>query len=679
MESLRFLVLILGTFGVPILAAQSTGHVMPVPASLQLRAGRRALDSSFTVALRGFRDARLRGALDRTLRRLEGRTGLTFSRTPAPDSSAAAFVVRVGGPGMAVQGVAEDESYVLDVVARQAVLSAPTVVGILRGLETLLQLVEADSAGFYLPLATIRDRPRFPWRGLLIDVSRHFEPVEVIKRNLDAMAAVKLNVFHWHLSDDQGFRIESRRYPRLHQLGSDGLYYTQAQVREIVAYARDRGIRVVPEFDMPAHSTSWFVGYPQYASTPGPYQIERTFGVHDAVFDPTREEVYAFIDAFLGEMADLFPDVYFHIGGDEANGKQWNASPRIRAFIRAHGLRDNQALQAYFNRRLERILRRHRKRMVGWDEILHPNLPRDVVVQSWRGQASLGDGAQQGFRGILSAGYYLDAMRPAGDHYRVDPLPDSAGLNAEEAQRVLGGEACMWGEIVAPETIDSRIWPRTAAIAERFWSPREVTDVEDMYRRLVVVSVRLEELGLTHESHTERMLRRLAPGMDLAPLRTLLRVVEPVDLGGRMSGNPATQITPLTALSDAARPDPPSRRHYPALVQDLLGGGSRSAASWERLERAFREWRDAAPGVAALAERSPILRDGVLLARDLADLGTAGLEALAYLAFGATAPQSWSADRQALVERAAEPRAHLRFTVLPAIEQLIAAAGGKRH
>lgn len=664
----------------PPLVAQATRDLLPVPATFEWRNGRLALDTTLTVAIRGFADGRLRRAVDRALHRLEDRTGLTFARAPAADSGMATLVVRADGPGMPVQGVEEDESYTLTVDARQVDLHAPTVVGVIRGLETLLQLAEADSAGPYLPAVKIEDSPRFRWRGLLLDVCRHWEPIAVVERTLDAMAAVKLNVLHWHLSEDQGFRVESRRYPRLQELGSDGLYYTQAQIRELVMYARDRGIRVVPEFDMPAHSTSWFVGYPQYAAGPGPYQIERTFGVHDAVFDPTREEVYAFIDGFLSEMAALFPDTYFHIGGDEANGKMWDANRRIQTFMRAHALQDNGALQAYFNRRLQRMLSRHGKRMVGWDEILHPDLPKTVVVQSWRGQESLGEGVKQGFSGILSAGYYLDAMAPAEYHYGVDPLPDSlaSALTAEQAQRVLGGEICMWGEIVTPETIDSRVWPRTAAVAERLWSPRTVTDVEDLYRRLRVLSARLEELGLTTETHTVRMLQRIAPGVDLAPLRTLLAAVEPVNLGGRMSVDPATQLTPLTALSDAARPDPRLRRDFAELVRNLRGDAASAAVARERLSRIFAAWRDTSPGVAAIAAHSAPAREGVPLAQELADLGAAGQEALAYLTTASPAPQAWRDDRTALLERLQRPQSHLRFVVLPAMRELIQAAGGGR-
>jgi hexosaminidase len=636
--------------------------------------GRVAIDSTFGVAIVGYTEGRLTRAVDRALRRLEGRTGITFVRDTAPrDTSRAQLVVRAGKAGMAVQGVEEDESYALDVGTR-VTLSASTVVGVMRGLETVLQLVDADTAGYYLPGVSIQDKPRFPWRGLLIDVCRHFQSVAVIERNLDAMAAVKLNVLHWHLSEDQGFRVESKKYPKLHQLGSDGLYYTQDEIREVVAYARDRGIRVVPEFDMPAHSSSWFVGYPQYASAPGPFVIERAFGVHDAVFDPSRDEVYAFIDGFIGEMAPLFPDVYFHIGGDEANGKEWNANARIQAFMRTKGFKDNEALQAYFNQRLEKILEKHNKHMVGWDEILHPDLPHNVVVQSWRGQASLAQGAKAGHLGILSAPYYLDAMRSSEYHYGADPLPDSVGLAPADAARVLGGEVCMWGEIVTPETIDSRIWPRSAAVAERFWSASTVMDVDDMYRRLSVVSVELEELGLVHESSSARLLRRLVPGQHIGPLVTLVSALEPVNLGGRMNVNPATQLTPLTALSDAAVPDPRARREVAALVKTFLANPAQGGGYRAQLTGIFDDWREQRPGVTALAALSPAVREALPQSADLADLGTMGLEAMGYLAAGTVAPADWKARATALLERAQQRRAHMRFAVMEPMRALLLAA-----
>jgi hexosaminidase len=362
----------------------------------------------------------------------------------------------------------------------QARLRAATSLGALHGLETLRQLVRGAGETAELPVVAIDDRPRFPWRGLLLDAGRHFMPVEVVKRTLDGMAAVKLNVLHWHLTEDQGFRIESRRFPRLAALGSDGLFYTQEQLRQVVAYARERGIRVVPELDMPGHATSWFVGHPELATLPGPYAIERRWGIHDPVMDPTREETYTFLDALLGELAELFPDPYVHVGGDEVTARHWNESSRVRAFLYEHGLRDNEALQAAFNARVVALLAAHGKSAIGWDEVLHDDLPRTTVVQSWRGAAALAESARRGFPALLSHGFYLDHMQTAAYHYAVDPLPESLQLRPEERARVLGGEACMWSEFVTPETVDSRIWPRTAAIAERLWSPAAVRDVEDM-------------------------------------------------------------------------------------------------------------------------------------------------------------------------------------------------------
>ena len=642
-----------------------------------MRPGRLAVDSTFTWTVRGFSDARLMGAVDRALRRLEGRTGLILPRAPAHDSSAT-LVVSADGLGMAVQGVEEDESYTLDADEHRAVLHAPTVVGAIRGLETLLQLVDADHTGWYLPLVSVQDRPRFAWRGLLVDVSRHWEPPEVIRRNLDAMAAVKLNVFHWHLSDDQGFRVESKRYPRLQQLGSDGGFYSQDELKEIIAYARDRGIRIVPEFDMPGHAQSWFAGYPQYASAPGPYEVAHNFGVHDAVFDPTREETYSFLDGFIGEMARIFPDAYWHVGGDENNGKQWSANPQIQDFMRKRGIIDNAALQVYFSQRLLAILTKHGRRMIGWDEVLHTDLPTTIVIQSWRGVSSLGAAARQGYRGILSSGYYLDAMNTAADHYRVDPVPDSLGLSPDQAQRVLGGEACMWGEVLDPETIDSRIWPRTAAIAERFWSPKTVTDPDDMYRRLAIVSAQFEELGVTTEDHTARMLRRVVPGLDPAPLQVLLSVASPVSLGGRLFTSQAMQFIPLTTLSEAAVPDPTAARDLAGEMRALLADAPRYGAFRESLARTFRNWRDAAPELAAIAERPPMVKEALPLALDLADLGAAGLEALAYLAEGTVAPPEWVTNRTALLARAAQPKANLRLMIVPAMRDLLAAAGATR-
>jgi len=647
--------------------------LMPVPASVRILGGRMKVEQTFSVAYQGHADARLQAGVERALRRLERRTGLEFSRATAEAPAAANLVLQCGGPGRAVPSLEEDESYALEVSERQAFVNAPTVVGTLRGLETFLQLLSADASGYYVPEARIKDGPRFPWRGLLVDVCRHFEPVEVLKRNLDAMAAVKLNVFHWHLTEDQGFRVESKVFPKLQQLGSDGLFYTQDEVREVIAYARDRGIRVVPEFDVPGHSTSWFAGHPELASAPGPYKPERRYGVFDAAMDPTREETYKFLDRFLGEMAALFPDAYMHVGGDEVTGKHWRLNAQIQAFMAKNNLADKHALQAYFNRRVSQILQKHGKRMVGWDEILRADLPKDTVVQSWRGPKSLADGARQGYAGVLSNGYYLDYLLTAEAHYLNDPLPEGAGLSGAEAARVLGGEACMWGEYVGPENIDSRIWPRAAAIAERLWSPREVRDVEDMYRRLSVVSVQLEELGLTHRTNPAKMLRRLAGGEGIRPLETLAGALAP-KFFEREKVRPITQLTPLTRLVDAATPDPAPAREFASSVKTLLEDAPRFRDARERVRAQLEEWRAVYPPVRVMADRSPLMRDAEPLARDLSELSAAGLEALDYLSAGLAPTTEWREEKLALIERAGKNNSELGLAVLPSLRLLFVAA-----
>ena len=649
-------------------------NLMPVPASVTFNKDRLAVDSNFKVALRGHSDARLQAGIARFMRRLEGRTVLTLAPGLAVDDQMTQLIINCQGPGQNTPSVREDESYRIDITSRQALLSAPTVVGALRGLETLLQLLDADRRGYFFPGVQIDDQPRFPWRGLLIDVARHFHTMEVLKRNLDAMAAVKMNVLHWHLTEDQGFRVESKKFPKLHQLGSDGNYYTQEQVKEIIAYARDRGIRVVPEFDIPGHSTSWLVGYPELGSAPGPYTIERRPGIFEPALDPTREDVYKFLETFLGEMAALFPDEYLHIGGDENEGKQWDRNPAIQAFMKQKGIKDNHALQAYFNTRLLKILQKHGKKMIGWDEILQPELPKDVVIHSWRGTAALAEAARKGYDGILSNGYYIDLIQPASQHYVPDPLPAGSTLTPEEAKHVLGGEATMWAEWVTPETIDSRIWPRTAAIAERLWSPQNVTDVPDMYRRLAVISIQLEELGLTHKKNPDMMLRRLVRNDDIGPLKTLVSVIEPVKEYRRYEMRPQTMLSPLTGVVDATTPDSDAARRFSWMVKEFLDDAPRYQLYRPELSQMLADWQTSGASLVPVIDRSPSLREIKPLADNLSVLGATGLEALSYLKLGVPPPKEWRETSIAKLDEAAKPYAALEFVVVADVKQLVNAA-----
>ena len=680
MRAILVILILCSVFVSSSAAEPRPSSLMPMPDQVQLRTGELVIDASFTVGISGPSDAQLQRAVERFLDNLRRQTGMPPFDMKVTDATQAKLVVHSERASKAVQELGENESYSLEVSPAGVKLDAATPLGIMRGLETFLQLVQTTSDGFAVPAIAIQDQPRFPWRGLMIDVGRHFIPLDVLKRNLDAMAAVKLNVFHWHLSENQGFRIESKKFPKLQEMGSDGLSYTQDEVRDLIAYAHDRGIRVVPEFDMPGHSTAWFVGYPELASGPGPYQIERKWGVFDPAMDPTQERTYKFLDSFIGEMAQLFPDQYFHIGGDEVNGKQWDANPNIQAFMHAHGLKTNQDLQAYFNTRVQKIVSKHGKTMVGWDEILRPDLPKDIVVQSWRGQDSLAAAAKQGYRGILSFGYYVDLMWPASRHYAVDPMSDAAAnLSPDEKKLILGGDACMWSEYVSPENIDSRIWPRTAAIAERLWSPQDVTDVDSMYQRLAEVSRWLDWLGLTHNSSYGPMLRRIAGSNDISALRTFTDVVEPVKDYNReeLAVVEATSLSPLNRVIDAARPESATARQFGNLVDVLIAGHADSEAKQE-IKALLIRWRDNQSNLQLLESQSFLLKEIVPLSQDLSAVATTGLQALDYMDRGERAPAAWATEQFALLEAAQKPKAQLLLMVAPSVQKLVEASSGQK-
>ncbi len=632
-------------------------NLMPMPAKVTFGDGFLPIDENFSVAVKGSVEPRITAAVERLLRRLSKQTHLALSGQKPIGATTATLVIDCG-PG------AEDESYGLGITATQARLTARTALGVLHGIETFLQLVQSADRRFSVPVLSIDDKPRFSWRGLHLDVSRHWMPLDVVLRNLDGMTAVKLNVFHWHLSDDQGFRVESKVFPKLHGMGSDGQYYTQDQVRQVVAYARERGIRVVPEFDMPAHTTAWFVGYPELASAPGPYEIGRTWGIFAPAIDPTRESTYNFLDRFIGEMAGLFPDPYFHIGGDEVNGQQWNASAEIQEFKKREGL-DNHGIQAHFNRRVQAIVTKYGKRMEGWDEILDPDLSKGIVIQSWRGQRSLAQAARLGYDGILSAGYYLDLMHSAAEHYAVDPMDkDSAGLTPRQQQHILGGEAAMWVEFATPENVDSRIWPRTAAIAERFWSPRTLKDPVDMYRRLEVVSEWLDSLGLQHRANYLPMLRRLAGSNTVEPVKTLADICEPVKEYVRARTRKYTQQTPLNRMVDTVRPESDTARHFNALSR-------KDQRTW------LIKWRDNDANLQPILQRSPLLGEVAPVSAHVMRLAMLGLQALDYLESGRKAPAAWVAEQRVFLASLKRGEAELLISIAPAIDRLVLSASGR--
>lgn len=395
--------------------------LMPWPTKVERPAtpGFLALTNNLTVGVSG---DDLDDAVTRLRQRIALQTGWTLQpQAEKPQHPTIAITIAKKVPPQPT--LESDERYTLTVDANGVQIAANTRFGALRAMETLLQLIQNGTENSALPWVTIEDAPRFPWRGLLLDSARHFVPVEDIKRQIDGMAAAKLNVLHWHLTDDQGWRFSSKRYPKLTQLASDGLFYSEAQMRDIVRYATARGIRVVPEIDMPGHASAIAVAYPELMSAPGPYQMERHWGVLKPVLDPTKEATYAFAEAMVSELAAIFPDAYLHIGGDEVDDSQWKANPAIQQYMHDNQLADSHALQASFNRKLEKILEKHHRQMVGWDEIFHPDLPKSILIQSWQGQDALGEVAKQGFKGILSTGFYLDQPQYTAYHYRNEIVP----------------------------------------------------------------------------------------------------------------------------------------------------------------------------------------------------------------------------------------------------------------
>jgi hypothetical protein len=437
----------------------------------------------------------------------------------------------------------------------------------------------------------VSDAPDMGWRGLLLDVSRNFHPLENVLSLLDGMEFVKLNVLHFHLCDDQGFRMESRRFPKLHEVASEGQYFTQEQIRIVVREAALRGIRVVPEFDMPGHAGAFLLAYPELGAHNGtaflgPKTLYTKWGISEWVLDATSDAVYKFVEEFVAEVVELFPDRYYHIGGDEVPHSAWTDSKTV-ARMKNMSLHTQHDLQLYFNQKTVAILAAHNKTMVGWDEILTKSLPKDVVVQLWRGWVGglAQDTARLGLKSISSKELYLDWVRPAKHYYKQSVLEPVTGR--------MGGEACMWSEW-AQHNIDNRIWPTLAVIAERLWlATRPAAAVSVMYGRLFAISNALNAVGIRHQAVYEQALSALltekpynykdveaqwnasnvaagsppADSPEMVLVRRLANALQPIN---RVGGENRAFRHDLLDVVDALRPDSMEMRALELLLDQVV-------------------------------------------------------------------------------------------------------------
>ncbi len=646
------------------MAPNTNLNLMPYPQTVELQAGQVKVDGNFKVYIKGFNSDRVEYTAKRFIDRLERQTGVPILNWQVDSADEANLIIDIdAAPKSEVQNIDSVESYKITTQGEQITLSAPSPYGAIHGIETLLQLVETTATGYHIPAVTIVDEPRFRWRGVSYDTSRHFIEFDVLIRQLDAMASAKMNVFHWHFWDDQGIRIQTESWPRLWSETADGNYYTKDQVRYLVEYARNLGIRVIPEVSLPGHSSAVAHAYPRLMSGAEgqSYEQERGWGVFEPLMDPLNPELYEMLGDVFDEVTELFPDEYFHIGGDEPNYAQWKNSEKHQEFIEENNIDGERGLQSYLNVKVEKMLEERGKKMTGWDEIWHKDLPTSIVIQSWQGHDSIGSAVKEGYSGILSTGYYLDQPQPTSYHYRNDPMPSGitvddklhsgekfvtyqwqkprskgsprkgtltiieakdgtfrafsdyngksreeiyildyvpgktfvghfdnfmsytefnlnlnpngfaegsyqlignvrwpttgeviassdvegsvipepnggypAELTDKEKELILGGEITMWLENKDSLTVENYLWPRSYAIAERFWSDAELTDERSMYKRMKAMDTWSEiSVGLRHHADADMLLKRIARGQDIQDLRILSKYTEPAQYYAR--------------------------------------------------------------------------------------------------------------------------------------------------
>jgi hexosaminidase len=509
-------------------ATATASTLVPAPASVAMGQGHFEIGARTPVQVPGG-DAEALRIARHFASRLDQARGLALPVGGAPSTAPAIVFALEPGPDRAFPA---GEAYRLEVGPGGIRLSAGSAHGLFNGAMSLLQLATGDRRRGPARIAAQRidDQPRFPWRGLMLDSARHMQTPAEIRAFLDAMALHKLDVLQWHLTDDQGWRLQIRKYPRLTAVGAwrvpagaagrdprsgravrYGGYYTQAQVRELVRYAAERYISIVPEIDMPGHAQAAIAAYPELGTVPAP-AVSHDWGVHAYLFN-NEEHTFAFLEDVLTEVMELFPGRYIHVGGDETVKAQWQASARVQQRMRELGVADEAAMQAWLTARMQRFLAAHGRRLVGWDEILEGGLPADATVMSWRGIDGALAATAQGHDSVLSPWptLYFDNRQGRGDGeppgrlrvvaledvYRFDPV--SPAMDAAQARHVLGLQGNVWTEhIRTMARVQWMSFPRAAAVAEIGWSPARARDWNDFRRRLPALYASYDALGIGH-------------------------------------------------------------------------------------------------------------------------------------------------------------------------------------
>ena len=481
--------------------------IIPRPMKLELGSGRFLIQRQTPILV-----ASSSREASNVARHLSEQLALVCGSTPAIKRSATTQAAGSITLKLDANSKLGTEGYELSVKTDGVLLRAAKPAGLFYGVQTLRQLLpEPGSTEISIPALHIVDMPRFQWRGLLLDPARHFQSKEFLKRYIDLIAYHKLNVLHLHLTDDQGWRIEIKRYPKLTQIGAwrgegetrHGGFYTKEEIREIVAYASSRHVNVVPEFEMPGHSTAALTAYPQFSCTGGPFRVETNWGIFKDVFCPGKDETYVFIENILREILALFPSKFIHIGGDEVPKDRWKACARCQKRIHDSHLKDEHELQSYFIRHIDKFLTRQGRRLIGWDEILEGGLAPGATVHSWRGMKGAVAAARAKHDVVASptTHCYLDYPLKTislEKIYSFEPIPSE--LTQAEAKRVLGVQGNMWGERVpTPRDVDRQVFPRLCGLAEVAWSVAETRSLGDFSARLQGHLPRLRAMGVSGE------------------------------------------------------------------------------------------------------------------------------------------------------------------------------------